>query len=159
MRDNKFHQIYDLYPHLKHPEKYVGKRPITMRSGWEISFVIKYLDVNSNIISWSSESVIVSYIRPDDGKKHRYFMDFNFKAKTQSGKIKEFWVEVKPFDQTIPPKEPKRRTKSYFYQAKQYLINQAKWSTTKLLVEEKKQQGQDLEFLLLTERDCPFFIK
>lgn len=159
MRSSKYQQIYDVYPYLKHPEKYKGTRPITLRSGWEIAFVIKYLDVNDNIIEWGSESVVISYFRPDDGKKHRYFMDFNFKAKTTSGKIKEFWVEIKPQSQIDPPKEPKRKTKTYVEQVKTYLVNQAKWKTTRQLVEEKKLLGKDIEFLVLSEKDCPFFIK
>lgn len=157
MRESRFNQIYDIYPFLKFPEKYKGSRPITCRSSWEIAFIIKYLDVNENIVEWGSESVIIKYIRPDDGKLHRYFMDFNFKAKTKTGKMKEFWVEIKPANQITPPKEPKRKTKGYMNQVKTYLINQAKWETTKTIVEQKKKEGMDLEFLILSEKDCPFF--
>jgi len=153
-----YYQIYDIYPYLKHPEKYNGTRPITARSGWEIKFITKYLDVNENIISWASESTVIKYIRPDDGKYHRYFMDFTFFAKTKSGKVKEFWIEVKPYAQTHPPKEPKRRTKNYFKAVKTYMINEAKWQTTKEIVKEKNLAGNDVEFLIITEKDCSFFL-
>jgi hypothetical protein len=84
-------------------------------------------------------------------------MDFNFKAKTMSGAVKEFWIEIKPHAQTEPPKEPKRRTKSYFNSVKTYFTNQAKWNTTKAIIAEKQAKGQDIEFMLLTEKDVPFF--
>lgn len=155
---SNYYQIQDMYPHLKHPEKYTGSRPITARSGWEIKFISQYLDKNTNIIEWTSESTIIKYVRPDDGKYHKYYMDFTFKAITASGKTKEFWVEIKPQSQVNPPKEPKRKTKNYFKQVKTYLINQAKWNTTRQIIEAKKQSGIDVEFLILTEKDCPFFL-
>lgn len=153
MKESRYYQIYDVYPYLKNPHKYKGSRPITTRSSWETSFIIKYLDINENIVEWGSESVIVSYIKPTDGKPHRYFLDFNFKAKTMSGSLKEFWIEIKPYNQTIQPKEPKRKTKGYFEQVKTYLVNQAKWQTTKNLVESKRKEGRDIEFVVLTENE------
>lgn len=152
-----YYQIYDFYSYLKFPDKYTGTRPLTLRSGWEIKFA-QYLDSNENVTSWTSESTVIQYLRPDDGKFHRYFMDFTFFAKTKSGKTKEFWVEVKPYDQTHPPKEPKRRTKTYFKAVKTYMINEAKWQTTRRVVEDKKKHGHDVEFLILTEKDCPWFL-
>jgi len=158
MKENKFYQIADFYPFLKCPEKYTGKRPITLRSGWEISFA-QYLDKNQNVVEWSSETTVIKYIRPDDKKPHRYFMDFTFVALTSTGKKKTFWVEIKPQAQKDPPKVPRRKTRAYFDRVRTYLINQAKWETTRHIVEEKKKLGQDIEFLVLTEKDCKFFIK
>lgn len=154
-----YYQIQDMYKHLKNPQKYRGKRPITARSGWEISLITKYLDVNENIIEWSSEEVVIPYIKPTDNQQHRYFLDFSFKARCKDGSIKTFWVEVKPYNQTIPVKEPKRKTKAWLEQVKTYFINQAKWAATRKIVEQKKAHGENIEFLLLTEKDCPFFIK
>ena len=158
MRDSKYYQIDDIYPFLKNPDKYKGTRPISMRSGWEISFVLKYLDTNTNIIEWGSESKIIKYISPVDGKSHRYFLDFNFKAKTKSGAMKEFWVEIKPFAQTKRPEVPKRNTSTYAKKVQTYLVNIAKWETTKQLIEQKNMEGNDIQFMVLTEKDCPFFL-
>lgn len=144
---------------LKYPEKYKGTRPITARSGWEISFIFKYLDINSSIVSWKSESTIIKYFSPVDGKYHRYYMDFSFTAKTPSGQEKEIWVEIKPFAQTQLPKEPKRKTQNYMYQLRTYLVNQAKWETTKKIIQEKQAQGQNIDFVIITEKDAPFFLK
>jgi len=93
-KDKKYYQISDLYPLLQHPEKYKGKRPIQMRSSWETKFALKWLDININIIEWSSEEIIIKYFNPIKNRNARYFMDFSFKAKNKNGDIKEFWVEI-----------------------------------------------------------------
>ena len=159
MRENKYFQISDAYPMLKHPEKYNGTRPIQVRSGWEAYMIFKYLDINDNIISWKSESTIIKYFSPVDNKWHRYFMDFTVTAKTPSGQTKELWIEVKPYSQTQLPKEPKRKTKTYIDQMKTYFVNQAKWETTKKIIEEKKAQGINIDFAIITEKDVPMFLK
>lgn len=159
MNNTKYNQITDYYRFLKFPEKYKGTRPLTLRSGWEIRFVKDYLDINQNILEWTSESIVVKYISPVDAQYHRYFIDFSFKAKAKDGSIKEVWVEIKPFSQTQPPKEPKRKTKNYTEAVKTYMVNQSKWNTSKQICEEYKQQGKDVEFIVITEKDCPWFIK
>jgi hypothetical protein len=155
----RYLQVADYFKYLKFPNKYVGTRPLTTRSSWESSFISKYLDINQNIISWTSESVIVKYISPLDGKSHRYFIDFSFKCKDKDGNEKEVWVEIKPFSQTNPPKEPKRRNQSYVNAVQTYLVNQAKWNTSRQICENYKQQGKNVEFLVITEKDCGWFIK
>jgi len=159
MNNSRYHQITDIYPLLKNPQKYNGTRPITTRSSWEASFIFKWLDVNDIIISWKSESTIISYVSPIDNKKHRYYMDFTIVAKTPSGQTKELWIEIKPWQQTQLPKEPKRKTNSYIYQLRTFLVNQAKWETTRKIIEEKKTQGKNIDFVVITERECPFFLK
>ena len=148
---SSFYTIQDAYSLLKHPEKYKGTRPITLRSGWEISFVTKYLDVNKNILEWSSETTVIPYICGTDGKQHRYFMDFTAIAKTTSGGIKELWIEIKPKKQTIPPTAPKRNTKGYAKQVATYIKNTSKWTATEKLCEQARQIGKSIEFVILTE--------
>lgn len=154
-----FYQISNIIPHLKNPHKCKSKQ-VTCRSGWEISFVIKYLDVNENIIEWTSEDTVIRYYNPVDNQYHRYFLDFTFKAKTKAGNIKTFWVEIKPYSQTqMPNVNGKRKTKRLMEEISTYYKNQAKWSAARKLVEEQKLLGQDVEFLVITEKDCPFFLK
>ena len=44
----------------------------------------------------------------------------------------EMWiVEVKPLKQTQPPKIPKRKTKSYLYEIREWGRNSAKWEAAK----------------------------
>lgn len=155
----EYQQIADLYPHLKNPQKYKGRRPVTMRSGWEIKFALQYLDVNESVLEWNSEEVVIPYICGTDGKRHRYFMDFWFKGKTTDGRVKEFLVEVKPSNQVEEPKIPKRKTAGYWKSVTSYVKNQSKWKATRQLVEQQQQNGKDIEFLILTEKDCPWFTK
>lgn len=159
MKESKFLQIQDAFPLLKNKEKYTGTRPLTLRSSWEISFVFKYLDVNVNIVSWKSESTIIKYRSVLDNQMHRYFMDFTVIAKTNDGKTKELWIEIKPQKSTMPPQEPKRKTQSYLYQVREYLKNQSKWETTKQIIKEKQAQGINIDFAILTEAECPWFVK
>ena len=155
---SKFYQIKDIYPMLKHPEKYSGERPITMRSSWEISFVTKWLDINDNILEWKSE-VPIKYICATDGKEHRYFIDFYLRARTKDGSIKEMLIEVKPSAEVEAPKIPTRKTASYYKKVKTYIKNQSKWKQAEALCESARQKGRDIVFLTITEKDCPFFLK
>ena len=152
-RNSKYYQIVDHYPRLLYREKYIGQRPVTLRSSWEISFVKNYLDINNNIIKWSSE-IVIPYIYSLDGKRHRYFVDFWIKIKDKNDEIKEHLIEIKPFNQTQPPKTPKRKTSKFNDRVANYIKNQDKWkyaeSFCKRLREEK---GRNIHFRILTERD------
>lgn len=150
-----FYQIQDLFPYLKNPTKYVGTRPLTCRSGWEITFATKVLDANPSVIEWGSESLIIPYIDPNDGKQHRYFPDFWLKVKDTTGNIKEFVVEIKPLKELSAPKEPLKKTRSYVNAVRTYIKNTAKWDAAKKICEDQRQTGRNVEFLILTEKDIP----
>ena len=109
------------------PLKYKGNfRNIIYRSLWELKFM-KYCDSNRNILEWGSEEFFLPYRSPLDNKVHRYFPDFYIKVKESTGQIKKYIIEVKPKKQLKPPTKPKRKTKSYLYEAYEYARNQAKW--------------------------------
>ena len=115
----------------KNPSKYKGDPTnIIYRSSWELT-VFKYLDSNPSIIKWSSEEFFVPYRHPMDNRIHRYFPDVYLKYYTKEGTIAETVWEVKPKKQTQPPRIPKRKTKSWRYNAEQYVINEAKWKACK----------------------------
>ena len=100
------------------PQKYQGDpNNIICRSSWERRFC-NYCDTNPNILRWASEEFSIPYVSPVDNRIHRYFPDFLIEVKEESGKIKKYVVEVKPEKQTLPPKQGKRATKSYIYEAK-----------------------------------------
>ena len=62
-------------------KKYKGDiNNIVYRSLWERKFMV-YCDENNDITEWGSEELIVPYISPLDGKRHRYFPDFYIKTK------------------------------------------------------------------------------
>lgn len=130
----------------KNPQKYVGDaNNIIYRSSWECK-VMSWLDRNDSIISWASEELIIPYISPVDGRKHRYFPDFLVKIKTRDGLLKTMILEVKPKKQTQRPEQRKRVTKQYINEVTTWGVNQAKW---KAATEFCLDRGW--EFKLLTE--------
>ena len=109
------------------PQKYVGDyKNIIYRSSWECR-VMNWLDKNPDIISWASEELIVPYISPADGQRHRYFPDFLVKVRNKDGVLKTMMIEVKPKHQTKPPEQKKRVTKQYINEVVTWGVNQAKW--------------------------------
>jgi hypothetical protein len=109
------------------PEKYDGDPTnIIMRSSWETRFA-SWCDRSTSIIKWSSEETVVLYRSPIDDKVHRYFIDFRIQTRDKTGKLSTYLVEIKPHNQTQPPKYPGRQTKRYLTESSTFVINQAKW--------------------------------
>ena len=130
-----------------HPKKYKGNiNNIICRSSWEEKFC-GYCDLNENIIQWGSEEFFIPYIAPD-GKTRRYYPDFIIKVKENSGEIKTYVIEVKPFKQTKPPRKRKKVTPSYLYECKTYATNQAKWQAANEWCKDKR-----IQFKIITERE------
>ena len=107
-----------------------------------------WCDKNDNVLEWGSEEIIIPYISPVDNRVHRYFPDFYVRARTRSGRIERFIIEVKPKSQTQPPKQPKRITKRFISEAKTYAVNDAKWKAAREFCADRK-----MEFLILTEKE------
>ena len=131
-----------------YPKKYKGNpQNIIYRSLWERKFMV-YCDTNDKVLEWGSEEIIIPYISPWDGKKHRYFPDFYIKVKQSSGNIKKFIIEVKPKKQTRPPKPVERKTKRWIKEVRTFGINEAKWKHAT-----KWCKDNDMEFKILTEEE------
>lgn len=129
------------------PDKYRGVKPIVYRSGLELSFY-RWCDKNNKVLEWGSESVIVPYISPKDGKMHRYFIDGVLKLETENG-VKKFLIEVKPKSQTHAPKPSLKKKKStIFYEQVQWATNQAKWESAN-----KWAEKNGYKFAILTEEN------
>ena len=129
-----------------HPKKYKGNPSnIIYRSLWERKFMV-YCDKNDRILEWGSEEFFIPYRSPIDGKMHRYFPDFYVKVKTKQGTTKKWVVEVKPKIQTRPPRTPKRKTKKYINEVRNWAINDAKWKNA---IEYCKDRN--MEFIIITE--------
>lgn len=114
----------------KHPEKYIGDpTKIVYRSSWEKRFFL-WLDHNVGVIKWASEEFSIPYIKPTDGKVHRYFPDVFMITKKQDTEQK--WVvEIKPSKDTkvSKPKVITEKTKQRMYEeAMTASINEAKWN-------------------------------
>jgi hypothetical protein len=131
----------------KNKEKYKGSIPIIFRSKLEM-LSMRYLDNNSNVISWGSESVVIPYISPKDGKPHMYFVDLVAKLKSKDGTIKNLLIEVKPEKQTFPPVQSnKKKPTTILYEKVQYAVNMAKWQAAKAWADKK-----GMIFLILNEK-------
>ena len=129
-----------------YPKKYKGDpSKIIYRSLWERKFMV-YCDRNEKILEWGSEEFFIPYRSPLDGKVHRYFPDFYVKVRTKQNTIKKWVVEVKPKAQTRPPRTPRRKTKKYITEVRNYAINDAKWKNA---IEFCKDRN--MEFIIITE--------
>lgn len=131
----------------KNRNKYLGNpHKVIYRSLWERKFMV-YCDNNNRVLEWASEEIVIPYTHPD-GKRRRYFPDFYTKIKTDSGKIKEYVVEIKPKRQVMKPKAKKGITKSYITEANTWMMNQSKWEAA-----ERYCKARNWEFMILTEDD------
>ncbi len=127
-----------------HPEKYLGDvNKIIYRSSWELS-MNKFLDNNDKVLRWSSEEITIPYIKPTDGKIHKYFPDYYIEYINVDGNIIREIVEIKPMDQV---KKPSGRGKHAQYQQITYAINTAKWNAAKVWCEQN-----NINFRIITER-------
>lgn len=117
---------------LKNPEKYIGDpNNIIFRSSWEAMFSV-FCDKNPNVLQWGSEEFSINYIKPTDGKVHRYFPDYIIKIRTRDQKIETWVVEIKPHSQSVPPVvTPRKKKKTLLEEQTTFLINQAKWKAMK----------------------------
>tara|TARA_Y100000356_G_C11129556_1_gene219276 strand:- start:224 stop:664 length:441 start_codon:yes stop_codon:yes gene_type:complete len=130
------------------PKKYKGNPTnIIYRSSWELKFM-RYCDSNQNILEWGSEEFWLPYRSPLDNKVHRYFPDFYIKVRETTGKINKMIIEVKPKRQCIEPKRPKKKTRGYIYEVREYARNQAKWKAARTYCLDR-----GYEFKILTENE------
>lgn len=129
-------------------EKYMGSSDPIYRSGWELKF-FRWADMNSNVLFWGSENIIVPYISPLDGKVHRYFVDNFIVFKDKDGNKRKFLIEIKPSKQVEKPIANNRKKKStILYEQTTWITNQAKWEAARKWAEKKGYQ-----FLILTEKE------
>lgn len=126
--------------------KYRGTRPIIYRSGLELSF-FRWCDRNERVLQWGSESVVIPYISPKDGRMHRYFVDNVLILQTDKGN-KKFLVEIKPEKQTMPPSQSVRKSKkNLLFEQITWAINSSKWDAAKAWCAKN-----NFEFVILTEK-------
>jgi hypothetical protein len=127
-------------------DKFVGKENKAIyRSGLELEY-FRILDKNPNVLKWGSEEVVVPYFF--ENKWHKYYVDL-FVVFKFGESVKKYFIELKPYAQTVEPKVSKRKKEmSMLYEAKQWAKNQAKW---KAATDYAKKNGW--EFHILTEKD------
>lgn len=106
----------------------------------------KYADFNKHVKNWSIEPFAIQYIKPTDGKPHRYYVDM-FLEFTSGDK---FIVEIKSKGETQLPKPPikpnEKSIRRYQEALTTYTINQAKWAAATEFAKSNK-----IRFIILTE--------
>ena len=130
----------------RNPTKYKGDtEKIRYMSSWE-QRTHEFLDGNPHILAWSSEEIPIPYVKPTDGKVHRYFPDYWVKYRNKKGEIVEEIWEVKPEKQTKQPTRRGKRKKQQLVESITYAINIAKWRAAQSYC---KKRG--LTFRIITE--------
>ena len=100
-------------------------------------------------MEWSSESIVIPYISPVDGRVHRYFVDLAFKFKSSNGIVVKYLVEIKPYKFTKrPEKTLRKRQRTYLAESYQYAVNMSKWEAAKQWAEK-----HGYKFIIITEKD------
>lgn len=104
-------------------------------------------DHSSAVIEWGSEVVVIPYISPIDGKRHRYFTDFYVKYRKKDGSIQTTIIEVKPSKETHQPtKRGRKNTKKFLTEVHTWGKNTAKWEAARSWC-----SARGWEFMIMTE--------
>jgi len=127
---------------IQHPEKYVGNKSPTYRSGWEWTFM-QFCDNNPNILQWASEAIHINYRNPFTGKPTIYVPDFLIIYNDATGQKHAEVIEVKPTKETTleaAGRSPRAQAAA--------ILNAAKWEAARAWC---KNQG--LKFRIITEHE------
>ena len=128
----------------KHPNKYVGDvNKIRYMSSWELE-LHKFFDGNPNVLRWSSEEIVIPYIKPTDGLIHKYYPDYWVEYQTKNGEIVQEVIECKPATQT---RQPRGNRKHSLYEKVTFAVNTAKWAAA-----QEWCRQRNLKFRIVTEK-------
>jgi|SRR6056300_1307153 hypothetical protein len=139
----------------KNPSKYKGDpTKIIYRSLWEFKF-FRTVDEHPDVLWWQSEEVIVPYVSPIDGRRHRYYPDVVVHKKLPNGTLKTVMIEIKPYKQTLPPDIKKKNntpsgriSRRYLNEVKTYGVNEAKWKAARNFCADR-----NWDFIIMTEKE------
>ncbi len=120
---------------------------INYKSSLELA-CLRYCDYNKHIVKFSLEPFAIQYLKPTDGKMHRYFVDFYIEFSTGD----RFLVEIKSSGETVAPNIPKKKTQkavfNYNNALQTFAVNTAKWDAAKKFAVQQK-----MKFIILTENE------
>lgn len=130
MKNWKQRQFKSGYYRPHNVEKFEGVSRCVYRSSWELKF-LKWVDYNDKVKKVYYERVVLPYICKTDNKLHKYYVDCKITMEEKTG-LKDYLIEIKPFRQTIPPTQSKRKKKSTIITEKiNWLKNNSKWESAK----------------------------
>lgn len=135
---------------VQNPDKYVGDiKKVYFRSSWEYKFML-YLDLNKNVLKWSSEEIVIPYFKETSGKMHRYYPDFFMEVNASTG-IKKYLIEIKPTKDTeiyVPKTKTAKSQQRIVESVLTMTVNKNKWDAAKEWCLQR-----DIEFKVLTEKE------
>ena len=109
---------------IRNPEKYVGKKIPTYRSGWEFTFM-QFCDNNPSILQWASEPFMIPYRNPFTGKNTIYVPDFFVYYQDKTEQKHAEIIEVKPKTQIALEQARSERDRAAA------ILNMAKWTAAR----------------------------
>lgn len=121
---------------LRNPHKYIGDPDnVVYRSTWELN-AFKFCDNNRRVIAWSSEEIIIPYMKPVISsvggmttKLANYYPDIYIEYVNKNGELIKELVEIKPKKQTRASKA--RTYSTNLFENMTYAVNLAKWDAAK----------------------------
>ena len=129
----------------KNPDKYVGDvNKIRYMSSWELK-LHSDLDNNQKVLRWSSEEIAIPYIKPTDGKVHKYYPDYWIEYEDVDGNVIQEIIEVKPHKQT--KRSRSKNAKQKLIEDVAYAVNLAKWDAC-----QKFCDKYGITFRIMTEK-------
>jgi hypothetical protein len=133
------------YYELKNPHKYVGSNADKIRymSSYELN-AHTFFDNNPRVLRWSSECIVIPYLKPTDGRVHKYYPDYWIEFVNKDGEILQEVIEVKPASQAKPPRS---RGKHALYEQLMWAVNVAKWQAAEAYCKER-----NMKFRIITEK-------
>lgn len=132
------------YYEVKNPHKYEGDTAkVRFMSSWEYE-THTFMDCNERVLRWSSECIAIPYLKPTDGRVHRYYPDYWVEYVNRDGEIIQEIIEVKPLAQT---KAPRKNHKHVLYEQLTLAVNLAKWSAAEAFC-----QANGMKFRIITEK-------
>jgi len=103
---------------------------------------MSFLDTNTNVLQWVSESIRIPYRHPLTGKMTSYVPDFLITYRTKNNTVKAELIEIKPSGQSAITENMKPRDRAVV------AINHCKWDAA-----QKWCRTQGITFRVLTEKD------
>lgn len=115
--------------------------PVIFRSALELQF-IEYCENSQSVKKWAAEPFYIPYYSRIKHKDQKYYPDYIIESKNGDKII----VEIKPFEQTVKPKE---NDSAWLKEA--WIVNTDKWAAAK-----KFADDNSMKFVIITEKFFSF---
>lgn len=144
-KNSRYHQGYVDTSSCKKLYESCKRERIIYRSGLELQF-IQFCENNAKIIRWGSEPIAIPYFNRLKNKNATYYPDYVITLlktdKEHNNYVERCIIEIKPYNQTIKPREQDSR-----WLKETWVVNVDKWNAAKRFAE-----SHDMKFMIITEK-------